>query len=77
MPDDNHWDDETNRRLEAVREKAMRSRPRVDQTLTTPATTAEAVADSVGVGTSTGAVPERVAPMAGHPSRADGSRGGR
>jgi hypothetical protein len=43
------WDEETNQRLEAVHAKhrAMGTRARPDP-LTAPATTAEAVADSVG-----------------------------
>ena len=57
MVQDDHWDDETNKRLEAARAKAMNPRPRVDQTLTTPATTAEAVADSVGSSSPTARVP--------------------
>ena len=71
------WKEEFDRRNTAQMAKAMTPRSRIDQTLTTTATTAEAVADSVDTGTSIGAVPERVAPMAGHPSRADGSRGRR
>ena len=67
------WKEEFDRRNAAQMDKAMRPRQtRPDETLVAPPTTAEAVADSVG----SGPLPERVAPLAGHPSPPD-SRGRR